>query len=127
MKNALEYNSIHEVIKNNVGWDSPFYKLKFMYENAEWQQVQPNADLFTDFNKVESICSGGSFLQGAICTADYSFWTAMKQTKITEDLYQFIDYTTQLLKTSIYKEFADFHLNWDAFLNFINMIGDVIS
>ncbi|MCM3456556.1 hypothetical protein M3685_21895 [Heyndrickxia oleronia] len=128
MQSVLDYDSIHNAIKNNVGLDAPFYKLKYVYANAEWQQVKPNADLINDYHKiVDSYCATGNLINDTVCFTDYSFWTVMKTFKPTEDLYQFIDYIAQSLKTSVFKEFADFQLNWDTFLNFINMIGGLIT
>lgn len=114
------YEEIHETIKGNVGLDAPLYKLKFLYQNAQWQQVQPNADLINDYNKiVDSYCATGNLINDTVCFADYSFWTVLKTFKPTEDIYQFIDYVSQSLKTNIWKEFADFQFNWDFVINFI--------
>ncbi|PKR82443.1 hypothetical protein [Heyndrickxia camelliae] len=97
----MNYDTMHESIKENVGLDVPFKKLKFIYENAEWRQVKPQYDLLNNFHEIDSVCSNGNFLQSADCVADYSIWTGMKQFKPTEDLYQFIHYHAATLKTQV--------------------------
>jgi hypothetical protein len=119
---VFNYEEIHKEIKESVGWDVPFRKLKFIYEHQNWQQVKPDIDMFNNFNAVDTACSSGRFIHDLACTTDYSFWTAMKQTQPSEDLYQFIDYATQSLKTSIHH----FHFNFDLIINFIDFIGGVL-
>ncbi|MED1202555.1 hypothetical protein [Heyndrickxia acidicola] len=91
-------------IQQHSGWSVIGKKIHCAYENQAWQHMHPDKDLFTNFNGVVNECIDGNPFHEAVCVADYSIWTEMKQFKLTEDLYQFIDYGMQTLKTGIHRD-----------------------
>lgn len=101
---TIDNENLIPYIDKHVGWDIVGKKIQSAYENQAWQLVKPDKDLFTNFNGVVNECIDGNKFHEAVCMSDYSIWTEMKQFKITEDLYQFIDYGMQTLKTGVHRD-----------------------
>lgn len=99
-----------------MGWHVPFYKLKFKYENAEWQQIDKHYDIFKDVDAAKNYCGND-----AICLMDIYNWSVMKQTPITEDLYQLIVHRVGIIQTG-FKENFWYGFDTDFFLNSLQFI-----
>lgn len=104
--------------KGEVGdehrWSAPYYKIKYIYQNKEWQQVQPNGDIFKDLDQVKAYCGAfGEDVQRTACWLDIYHWSLMNKTKLTEDIYQFISHHAVMIRQSIDKEIANISINQD--------------
>ncbi|MED1205875.1 hypothetical protein [Heyndrickxia acidicola] len=91
-------------IQKHSGWGVIGKKIESAYDNLPWQHVHPDKDLFTNYNGVMNECVDGHAIHEAVCVADYSIWTEMKQFRPTEDLYKLIDYGMQTLKTGVHRD-----------------------
>ncbi|AND39565.1 hypothetical protein [Cytobacillus oceanisediminis] len=90
-------------------------KLKTKYESFKWNQHEPGMDVFTDLNKVKTYCGNfGDSVQETTCWLDTFNWSIMKQTKLSEDIYQFISHRSGIVRRSIDNEVENFHINWEA-------------
>ena len=88
-------------------------KMKFKYENLEFNQHHSksmNYDLFENVHQVEAVCGNDSF-----CWLDVFNWSIMNKTKLTEDIYQFIQNRSYIVQQGFINEFKDFEWNWELF------------
>lgn len=109
-KEALE-------LQNGVSWKAPFSKLKYKYENSEWNQIEPNLDMFKSIQDVKNVCGNGDSFNEVMCWLDTYHWSIMNKSKLTEDIYQFISHRATLIRKSIDDEIDNFHINWDIVLS----------
>lgn len=77
--------------------------IKMIYDGFEWNQhkTQPmgfNNDLFTNLEGVKAHCGGGNDLESIGCWLDAYNWSLMKQTPLTEDIYQFISHRAYVVR-----------------------------
>jgi hypothetical protein len=113
--------------EGELSWTAPFKKLKFKYENNEWQQVE-NMDIFTDLQSVKNVCGTGFDEIGEItCWLDAYNWSLMKQTPLTEDIYQFIVHHAHVIRAGIDKEIQNFSIDWTQLEGIIPHILDFIT
>jgi hypothetical protein len=112
----LEEQKWREVleIQHGVSWNAPFSKLKYKYENAEWQKVETNLDMFKDMDHVKTICG-----DGLNCWLDAYHQSLMNKSPITHDIYQFISHRAGIVRDGIKNEIANFRIDWDAVLGTI--------
>lgn len=87
-------------MNHDVGWHVPINKLKFKYENAEWQQIDKHYDIFKDLNMVEARCGDDPF-----CWLDIYHWSLMNKTRLTEDVYQFIVHRVGVIQQAFKENF----------------------
>lgn len=82
-------------------------KIKVKYSSYKWNQHEPDhLDIFTGINKVSAICG-----DDAACWLDAYHWSLMKQTKLTEDIYQFITHRVYVIKKGFKTEVDMYHAN----------------
>jgi hypothetical protein len=101
-----------------ASWTEPINKLKFKYENAEWQQVTHEVDLFKDpLFEINKYCG-----DDPTCWLDVYNWSLMNKTTLTEDIYQFIVHKANVIREAIDREIANFNIDWEYIFEAINLI-----
>jgi hypothetical protein len=116
---VLEVQKWRKVIGSDSGvsWDAPFKKLKFRYENSEWQQVETNLDMFKDLDHVKNVCGDGYHIDSLDCWLDAYHQSILNKSPITHDIYQFITHRAEVIRTALEHEISNFHIDWEMVLN----------
>jgi len=83
-----------------TGWHIPINKLRFRYENAQWQQIDKHYDIFKDVDAAKNYCG-----DDVTCLMDIFNWSIMKQTPLTEDVYQFIVHRVGVIQKGFKENF----------------------
>ncbi len=122
-----QYQKWKEFAGEEHRWSAPFVKLKFKFEQNEWQQKNPPRDLFNNFDEVKVVCGNGDNIQEMACWLDTYHWSLMKQTKLTEDMYQFINHKAQIMRAGVDKEIENFHVNEEMKQELIEKVVDKIN
>jgi hypothetical protein len=92
----MNYDEIHQWVENHISLDAPIHKLKFKFENAEWQQVNPTLDYFNSYQHVRNVCD-----ENVICWLDSMHYSLLSQTEQTEMLYKFIAHRAGIVREGI--------------------------
>ncbi|MGM0807618.1 MAG: hypothetical protein ACQET8_23205 [Bacillota bacterium] len=99
--------------EGGVSWENPLKKLKFKYDNLEWQQVETNLDMFKDLEHVKNVCGDGSSVESLNCWLDAYHQSIMNKSPITHDIYQFISHRVGIVRDSIENEISNFHIDYE--------------
>lgn len=89
-------------------------RIKVTYDNFEWNQKEPQLDIFKDINQVNNVCGNGDTLPEINCWLDVFNWSVMNKTKLTEDIYQFINHRARITRAGFdgeVQQFCDF-MEW---------------
>ncbi len=115
-------------MKNNeTGWHVLGNKIKIKYENAEWNQHKPSMDIFEDINQVKDYCGNfGDSFENTNCWLDVYNWSLMNKTKLTEDIYQFINHRANVVRNGFKNEIDNFQVKWEVLEPLRNSIKDYV-
>jgi uncharacterized protein YnzC (UPF0291/DUF896 family) len=122
-----QYYQWQEITGEEHRWSAPFVKLKFRYEYNQWQQVQPRRDIFNNLDDVKVVCGNGDDVKEIACWLDTYHWSLMKQSKVTEDIYQFINHRAQVMRAGVDKEIDNFAINEEMRKELIDSIVTKIN
>lgn len=112
-------------MKNENGWQVLGNKINFKYENAEWNQHTPSMDIFEDINQVKDFCGNfGDNFENTNCWLDVYNWSLMNKTKLTEDIFQFINHRANVVRNGLKNEIENFQVNWEVLEPLKNSIKD---
>lgn len=99
-------------------------QIKMKFENGEWQQTENHLDVFNSYEHVQNICD-----ENLICWMDAYHYSIMKQNGLTNEIYQFIQHRSGVVREGFKEHFwygFDKEMAKESAIDFLSFVSDYI-